>query len=112
SVHERPLDAVKHWRLVAFIDQADRHEQLTSADVEAAVDQEIKVRLLQLHFTFFLESFDDRVLDLPFRDEAKAFPKTGSEQQHESTEIESRVAHIRIRVLNLHVTGDAAGSRG
>ena len=71
-VDERPLDAVEDRRLVALVDDADRHEQHARADVEAARQQEVEVGLLELELARLFEALDERVLELELADEADA----------------------------------------
>ena len=71
-VDERPLDAVEDRRLVALVDDADRHQQHAGADVEAARQQEVDVGLFELELAGFLEALDERVLELELADEADA----------------------------------------
>ncbi len=77
-VDERPLDAVVDRRLVALVDDADRHQQHAGPDVERARQQEVDIGLLELQLAGLLEALDERVLELELADEADAVARTGA----------------------------------
>ena len=114
GVDEWPLDAVEHRRLVPLVDDAHGHEQHAGAKIERRLEEHVDIRLFELHFAGFLESFDKRVLDLELADESKAVGETVGEQENEAVEIERRVAvgAVERRVqVHLHVAGDGSRAR-
>ena len=70
GVDERPFDPVVDRRLVALVDDADRHQQHPRAHVDAAGDQEIDVGLFQFDLSALLESFDEGMFELELTDKA------------------------------------------
>ena len=76
GVDERPLDTVVDRRLVALVEDADRHQQHAGAHVEAAGQQEVDIRLFELELAAFLEPLDEGVLQLELTDEADVRART------------------------------------
>ena len=112
GVDKRPLDAVEHRRLVALVDDADRHEQHPGAEVQRRAHEEIEVRLLELELPAFLEPLDHRVLELELADESQPIGKGVREQEHEPVEVQNGWSAVgRVIEVELHVTGQRPGSR-
>ena len=102
-VDERALDAVVDGRLVALVDDADRHQHHARAHVEAAREQEVDVGLLELQLAGFLEPFDQRVLQLQLADESDAVAEAVREEQHEAMEVEASVLEFGLVEMEVHV---------
>ena len=111
-IDERPLDAVVGGRLVPLVDDADRHEQHARAHVEAAGQQEVHVRLLELELSRFLEPFDERVLELQLADEADAVAEAVRDEQHEAMKVEAPVLELALVEVEVHVARDGRGPLG
>ncbi|MEO5819601.1 MAG: hypothetical protein ABIT71_03790 [Vicinamibacteraceae bacterium] len=105
GVDERALDAVVDRRLVAFVEDADRHQQHAGPDVEAPGEQEVDVRLFQLEFAALLEPLDESVLELQLTDEPDARRKLVRHEQDEAMEVEPAVGPLRLVVVEVHVAG-------
>ena len=111
-VDERPLDAVVDRRLVALVDDADRHQHHAGAHVEPPREQEIDVRLFELELAAFLEPFDERVLQLQLADEPDAIAEAVRDEQHEAVKIETAVLELGLVEVEVHVAGQRRARRG
>ena len=111
GVHERPLDSIEHGRLVTLVDDADRGQQHSGADVERARNQKVDIRLFQLELTRFFQAFDDRMLELELPDEAQPVAEPVCDEQHEAMEVEDAVAELRLVVVEVHVAGQTGCRR-
>ena len=102
-VDERPLHAVVDRRLVALVDDADRHQHHARPHVEPPREQEVDVGLFELELAGFLESLDQRVFQLQLADEPDAIAEAVRQQQHEAVEIETAVLELGLVEMEVHV---------
>ena len=112
----RHAEALRGRRLVPLVDDPHRHEQHPGSQVEAARHQEVDVRLFQFDGALFLETFDNGMLQLQFRDEANAGREGVAEDQDKAVEIQLPVARLGLVEMEIHVarhrTGDAIRTVG
>ena len=88
------MHAVVDRRLVAFVEDADRHEHHAGADVERARQEKVEIRLLELQLAAALEALDERVLQLELADEADAIREPVRDEQHEAVEVDDAVLEL------------------
>ncbi len=107
GVDERALDTVVDRRLVALVEDADRHQQHAGAHVEAARQQEVDVGLFQFQFAALFQALDERVLELEFTDEADLRGELVRHEQHEAVEVQPAVRALELVVVEVHVARQA-----
>jgi hypothetical protein len=79
---------------VALVDDANRHEQHSRANVERAGQQEVDIRLLEFQLALLFQTLDDSVLELQLADEPDLFREGVCDQQDEAMEIQLGVAEL------------------
>ena len=95
-----------------LVDDADGYEQHAGAHVEAAGQQEVQIRLLELELSRFFEPFDERMLQLQLADEADAIAEAVRDEQHETMEVEAPVFELALVEVEVHVARDGRGPLG
>ena len=97
---------------MTLVDDADRHQQHAGADVEAARQQEVHVRLFQFELAGFFEAFDQGVFELDLAHEADAIAELVRDEQDEAVEVEAAVLLFDLVEMEVHVARDVRGALG
>ena len=92
-----------------LVDDANRDEQHAGPHVEAARQEKIEVRLLELHLAGFFQAFDKCMLQLELADEPDPRREAVIEEQHEAVKIEDTVVPFGLVEVKIHVALNGAG---
>ncbi len=79
--------------------------------LNARVSEKVEIRLLELQLAAALEALDERVLQLELADEADAIGEAVRDEQHEAVEVDDAVLELALRVVEVHVAGEAGCRR-